>query len=62
MMSDFECTEVNVFVQYLLIFIGEVKKWYPDMNKIKFMASYLGRKGMKPDEVRTVGRTSIIIV
>ena len=54
--------EINKISKETGLSYGEVKKWYPDLDKIKFMANYLGRKGMKPDEVRTVGRTSMIIV
>lgn len=54
--------EINKISKETGLSYGEVKKWYPDMNKIKFMASYLGRKGMDANEVRSVGRTSMIIV
>lgn len=54
--------EINKIAKETGLSYGEVKKWYPDMNKIKFMAGYLGRKGMNINEPRVVGRTSMIIV
>lgn len=54
--------EINKIAKETGLSYGEVKKWYPDMDKIKIMAGYLGRKGMDVNEVRSVGRTSMIIV
>lgn len=54
--------EINKISKETGLSYGEVKKWYHDMNKIKFMASYLGRKGMDANEPRIVGRTSMLIV
>lgn len=61
-MGNILLRDINKIAKETGLSYGEVKKWYPDIDKIKFMANYLGRKGMKPDEVRTVGRTSMIIV
>lgn len=54
--------EINRISKETGLSYGEVKKWYPDMDKIKFMANYLGRKGMDANEPRIVGRTSMLIV
>lgn len=54
--------KINTIAKETGLSYGEVKKWYPDMDKIKFMANYLGRKGMDANEPRIVGRTSMLIV